>query len=177
MQILNRYLNTFISLLLIATLGCSSKFAESIDTIILPDNQHLEDTISGWWIKDLGIRYDNELFLTKNISKRLEQIGELQDVYTEKKGVYVKRWYAEGHVILEKLYHNEYEGYTDIGIELLLSEGGIPFQTLIGEKAFELKNDRIGITQIEIKSKWDNCRLFLNGYGKYCTEIFLISGA
>ncbi len=128
MQILNRYINTFISLLLIAIFGCRGNISESID-IILPDNQHLEDTKSGWWIKNLNIKYNNDLFLDDNISKRLEQIGKLQDTYTEKKGLYVKRWYVKENIILEKWSFQE--GNKIISFELLLSDGGIPFQKLV----------------------------------------------
>jgi len=138
----------------------------------------LEDTTAGSFLKALRINYnkDNLSFLGK-IRESLKQYAVLEDQYLEGKKRVVRRWRIR--TIRNKSFFILYERIApnNLSFEYRLGANGIHYEDLIGEKAKDLKPNRKYEAAVYIRSKTDNARLFLFGFGKYCKYMIIMGGA
>lgn len=153
--------------------GCSSD--EGID-IKLPENKRLEDTQAGWWIKELDLSYyDDKKYLVNKISERLSEVGILLDTYIEKEDVYVKKWEistSRGALIILEKQSQTNDDELFHSFEIPLEPKGIPWKNLIDNQYKQLKPKRKYEHAVTITSSLDKgARLFLFGWGNYCTSI------
>ena len=166
----------FLSLpLLIILLGCSWNGSVDID---LPSGVHLEDTTAGLFLKALRINYKDDLSFLGKIRESLKQYAVLEDEYLDgKNNIVVKRWRIRKirnksfFILYEKIAPN------NLWFEYRLGANGIHYEDLVGEKAKDLKPNRKSKGAVYIRSKTDNARLILFGFGKYCKYMVIMGGA
>lgn len=167
-------MNRLVFILIVFTLlyGCSRSPHISIE---LPEDKRLEDTRAGWWIKELNLSYNNQKSIMRNIHDKVKQVGVLLDGYTEKKDTQVIKWRIDGKtesfVLIEKLDSN---GHLYFEIPSNNPEGIL--WTEIVDRGYKLiDRDRKRKHGATITSKRDRgARLFLFGWGDYCTSIGLM---
>ena len=166
----------FLSLpLLIILLGCSSNGSVDID---LPSGVHLEDTTAGSFLKALRINYNNDdLSFLGKIRASLKKYAVLEDGYLEGKKKVVKQWRIR--TIRNKSFFILYEKIApnNLSFEYRLGANGIHYEDLVGEKAKDLKPNRKYEAAVYIRSKTDNARLILFGFGNYCKYMVIMGGA
>jgi len=162
--------------ILIILLGCSRNGSVDID---LPSGVHLEDTTAGLFLKALRINYKDDLSFLGKIRESLKQYAVLEDQYLEdKKKRVVRRWRIRTirNNSFFILYENIAPGNT-LWFEYRLGANGIHYEDLVGEKAKDLKPNRKYEAAVYIRSKTDNARLILYGFGNYCKYMVIIGGA
>jgi len=164
-----------ILLFLVFIVACSSN-GNGYVHIDLPQGVHLEDTTPGSFLKALHINYQGNLSFLGEIRKSLRKAAVLEDEYIEGKSkIDVKRWR-----IVDSRNKNSFILYEKMGsdgglwFEYPLGVGGLPYASLLGEKAKELKPDREYGGSVYIGSKIDNARLVLFGFGNYCKYIGIL---
>ena len=164
--------------------GCSNR--ESGIDITLPENKHLEETNAGIWIKVFNFAHDdNSPYLTEKIHDKLMEVSEsslaqLIDKYAEDNNSVTLVW--EYHQLPKFPFKREplvihvtlKKGYPYPWVTLKLEPPGLSWSFLIPEHFELLKPNRKSETAVVIESPADNgVRLFLLGWGNYCTEIML----
>ncbi len=166
----------FVLIVFILFCGCSRNGHVSIE---LPEDKRLEETRAGWWIKELNLSYNNEKSIVINIRDKAEQIGVLLDSYSEKdKKRHVLKWRINGRtqsfVLLEKIYLGSEGAVVHFVVPSQNPEGIL--WTEIVDRGYKLMNrDRRRKHGATITSKRDKgARLFLFGWGDYCTSINLM---
>ena len=152
----------------------------------MQENQHLEDTKAGVWIKAFNFEYDdNSSYLTEKIHDKLMEVSEfslaqLIDKYTEDNNSVTSVW--EFHQMPKfpfkrepmLIYETLKKGYPHPWMILKLEPPGLSWSFLIPEHYELLKPNRKHENAVVIRSPADNgARLFLLGWGNYCTEIEL----
>jgi len=165
--------NYILLIFLVFIVACSSNGSGSVD-IDLPDGVHLEDTVPGSFLKALQIDYEGDLSFLGEIRKSLRKIAILEDEYTEGESkLDVKRWRIvdsrnkNSFILYEKMGSDGYLWYEyPMGVA-----GGVPYSSLIGGKAKNLKPNRKYGGSVYIKSKTDDAKLVLFGFGNYCEYI------
>jgi hypothetical protein len=160
-----------------AMVGCSGR--NTGINIDLPENQHLEDHPAGWWIKELSLKYDHNSKerITQRVHNRLVARGGIFiDKYSKNKQNFVFVWEYVGlrkvFVVEEHYFYGE--DSADLSITIPLEPPGITWESIIPNHCDKLKPNRISELAATIESKADRgARLFLYGWGQYCTRITL----
>jgi len=100
--------------LLISVYGCSDK--NTGIKVRLPDNQRLEDTPAGWWIKELGLHYDAQSkYLTEQMHNHLVERAKLLEKYRDDDDALTAIWeyYSKSmHIVIEEKIYKSSDGET-----------------------------------------------------------------
>jgi hypothetical protein len=153
--------------------ACSGKNS-GID-IRLTENQHLEQTEAGWWLKEIAPHERKQAsYLTRAIHDRLTARAALVDQYQDDRDnrVTVWKWPGEkGAIILEESNYDSAEG-PGVWITFRYPPPGIPWREVIPNDYNRLPPNRQYENAVVIHSTADGgARLFLFGWGDYCTHI------
>ena len=151
-------------------------------------DKHLETVPSGEWLKVFNVDYQSPIRLKKQIADKLNSDGILLDETIHKENandVKTYLWKYNGHVIKEQYYRGgiwggpkvipymEYDNGLNTWITIEFKDP-IPYSELIPEHFQKLDIDRKYEHAATIISIIDQeKRLFLFGYGNYCTKISL----
>jgi hypothetical protein len=166
------------ALLLLACALCACSNGPGKVLIHLPDNQHLDQTEAGWWLNEVGVRKQKPgSDLGRVIHEHLKARALLVDSYSKKgKHDIFNTWQLPGKngwIALEESIYNTSEGI-DIFVTFRYPQPGVPWSEVIPRDYQRLQDNRAYENAIILESKADGgARLFLFGWGKYCTHMTL----
>jgi hypothetical protein len=191
--------NLYSLIFFILLFGCSH--GESGIDIILANDEHLEDTIAGTWIRIFNLSYDNN---SRSITNRIydkftkdnllinQQPTQIDSALTAVQAALIDEYIEDNDSITSvwEIYYKSPEYpfaekdslvvYVTLTegmqpwITLKLSPPGLPWFIVIPDHHEMLKPNRKFEHAVTITSKADHgARLFLFGWGKYCTKIEL----
>ena len=168
-------MNRFVLILIVFILLCGCSRSPHI-SIELPEDKRLEETRAGWWIKELNLSYNNEKSIVINISDKVNQVGVLLDSYYEKdKKRHVSKWKINGRTKSFVLLQKSYDGELTHFVVPSQNPEGILWTEIVDRGYKLIDRDRRHIHAATINSKRDKgARLFLFGWGDYCTSISLM---
>ena len=159
-------------ILILVPFACSEK--NSSINIRLPENQRLEDTAAGWWIKEIGLHYRTESkYITDEIHKLLVKNATLLDKYTDEKDTVISVWDHYG--MTKPILIKERITRDGITMEFEYPPPGVPWKEVIPAHYMQLANNRKYELAVVINSIADRrARLFLFGTGRFCKRILLL---
>lgn len=155
--------------------GCSERSTGI--KIVLKDSHHLEEVPAGCWIKEFDLKYNKDSkYITRQIHDKFVARGVLIDKYSEKEHSETFIWNyhgpTKGLVVEESVYKGSES--LDLWITIRLGQPGTPWQEIIPDDYSRLKPNRNYENAVVINSNADRgARLFLFGWGNYCTHISL----
>jgi hypothetical protein len=161
--------------------------------IRLPQDQRLESTVAGWWLRELGLQHETKDLL-QEVRQALLKKGDLIDEYVEDKNILVKQWRIpvsrqrlrtrDGHIyVYEKRADDRYWFDVSFGPE------GINWLSMLVDHAeqrpitsedieYLLKAKRRQYAHaVTIVSPGEYAKLFLFGWGGSCVEVSLVDGS
>ena len=168
MPLLSRIKGFSVILLLLLLTTCSSDGTVEIE---LRNDVHLEDTSAGSFVNALRIDHNNDaLSYIGKIREALKNSAIIEDEFQEGKD---KLWVTqvaclEVAVMVVPLFTLRKVHQDIFGSSILIEPNGVLYERLIGEKARELAPNRKYEGSVVIRSKTDNARLILYGFGDYC---------
>lgn len=162
-----------LAVLLVSVYSCSDKNS-GID-IRLSENQRIEDMAAGWWIKDLDLENGKQSkYITVQMHYRLIQQARLINRYNNDRNGLVAIWEYYGKtnpvIIKEEIYEGS-DGQT-IWMSYEYPSPGVLWSKVIPADYQRLKPNRKYEHAVTIHSTADKgARIFLFGWGDYCTRI------
>lgn len=188
-----KYKYNILTLIFCALLLSSCTEREGSVGTVIPNDQKIEDTIPGWFIKALELDYSSGKIVTILIHERLSKFGALIDKFKDEKGYFHLIWeyhydrnrimdiFRKKHQVLNPMiWYSNCKRDKLIIEEKITPDGftfifrypppGVPWTELLAKGDKGLATDRENMVVIKTKSD-KYTRIFLYGKGSYCKEV------